>query len=282
MPPMNDDCRPLSEVEFVAIDLETTGLSPVACQIVEVGAIRFRLDGQELGCVDQLVDPRCPIPAAVTRIHGITDAMVRGKPTLDGLLPEFQRILGGPETILLAHNARFDLGFLSCAMARLGAPLPVQPVIDTLRLSRTCLRGLFSHRLETVAIHLQLADREDHRALSDSRLVMGLFQRIVADTPRLQTVDDLFRISPPIGFQRTAVPIAKPSVEGEKLRMAIQETRTITMVYEGKTTGVVERKVTPRALVRYGDRPCLLAFCHLDGIEKTYRLDRIRQIRVEE
>jgi DNA polymerase-3 subunit epsilon len=200
MPRINGDRRPLSEVEFVAFDLETTGLSPVACRIVEVGAIRFRLDGKELGCVDQLVDPQCPIPAAVTRIHGITNAMVRGKPTLDGLLPEFQSILGGPETVLLAHNARFDLGFLSCAMSRLGVPPPAHTVIDTLKLSRACLRGLFSHRLETVAVHLKLTDREDHRALSDSRLVMGLFQRIVADNPRLETVEDLFRLSPPMGF----------------------------------------------------------------------------------
>jgi DNA polymerase III subunit epsilon len=74
--------RPLSEVEFVAFDLETTGLFPVVNRIVEFGAVRFRLDGQVLGTWEQLVDPEYPIPPSVTEIHGITDSMVRGQPTL--------------------------------------------------------------------------------------------------------------------------------------------------------------------------------------------------------
>jgi DNA polymerase III alpha subunit (gram-positive type) len=96
--------RPLSDVEFVAFDLETTGLFPVTCRIVEFGAMRFRLDGQQLDCLEQLVDPKCLIPRAVTWIHGINDAMVRGKPTVGEIMPKFLEFLGGPETILLAHN----------------------------------------------------------------------------------------------------------------------------------------------------------------------------------
>ncbi len=86
--------RPLSEVEFIAFDLETTGLFPVVDRIVEFGAVRFRLDGCELGTWEQLVDPECPIPPGVTDIHGITDAMVRGQPTLAQSLPGFLDFLG--------------------------------------------------------------------------------------------------------------------------------------------------------------------------------------------
>lgn len=96
---------PLSETEFVAFDLETTGVGPRSCQIVELGAVRFRLDGTEVGCIEQLVDPGCPIPPAVTRIHGITDAMVRGMPTIAAVLPRLLEFLGSSATLLLAHHA---------------------------------------------------------------------------------------------------------------------------------------------------------------------------------
>lgn len=130
--------RKLVETEFVAFDLETTGLFPVVNRIVEFGAVRFVLDGRELGTWEQLVDPECPIPPEVTDIHGVTDAMVHGKPTLVQVLPGFLDFLGVPDTILLAHNATFDLGFLNFAAAKTGLTLPANHVIDTLDLARTC------------------------------------------------------------------------------------------------------------------------------------------------
>ena len=95
--------RPLSEVEFVAFDLETTGLFPVVNRIVEFGAVRFRLDGREIGTWEQLVDPECLIPPGVTEIHGITDVMVRGQPTLAQALPGFLDFLG---RAMLQSNGR--------------------------------------------------------------------------------------------------------------------------------------------------------------------------------
>jgi DNA polymerase III epsilon subunit-like protein len=133
--------RPLTEVEFVAFDLETTGLFPVVNRIVEFGAVRFTLDGRELAAWEQLVDPECVISPEVTDIHGITDAMVRGQPTVAQALPGFLDFLGGTEAILPAHNAMFDLGFLNFAAAKTGLALPANLVIDTLDLARTCVRG---------------------------------------------------------------------------------------------------------------------------------------------
>jgi DNA polymerase III subunit epsilon len=190
--------RPLSEVEFVAFDLETTGLFPVVNRIVEFGAVRFRLDGSEVGTWEQLVDPECLIPPGVTDIHGITDAMVRGQPTLAQALPGFLDFLGTPDTILLAHNATFDLGFLNFAAAKTGLALPANPVIDTLDLARTCVRGAPSCRLENLVVHLGLAESEDHRALSDSQLAMAFFTHLAGCIKSLRTVENLFRLSPPM------------------------------------------------------------------------------------
>jgi len=197
---MPDSGKSLTDTEFAAFDLERTGLFPIACRIVEFGAVRFRLAGTELGTFDQIVDPECPIPPDATRIHGITDAMVSGMPTVADVLRRFLRFLGGPDTVLMAHNASFDLGFLTLVMAKLGIPYPANPVIDTLDVSRKCLPELGSHRLEEVARYLRVAESEDHRGLSDARLAMAVFERIVGGSKRLKTLDDLFRVSPPMTF----------------------------------------------------------------------------------
>ena len=279
---MEEWSRPLSEVEFVAFDLETTGLWPISCRIVEFGAQRFRLDGQPLGSMEQLVDPECPIPPQAMRIHGITDAMVRGKPAVADVLPKFLKFLGGPETMLLAHNASFDLGFLRVALVKAGLEFPPHPVVDTLDLFRTCLRGPHSYRLEAIAFHLGVADAEEHRALSDVRLLEAVFRKTVGRIGNLQTVGDLFRLSRPIYFGDGGERTIEPPAGYEELGAAIEQQQTIVMVYEGGAGGPGQRRVTPRGLLQSRGRSYLTAYCHTSLIEKTYRLDRIREFFIEE
>lgn len=273
---------PLTRVNFVAFDLETTGLFAIACRIVEIGAMRFQLDGTELDRFEQLIDPQCAIPANVTRIHGITDTMVQGKPVIGEVIPRFIDFLGDPSTVLLAHNATFDLSFLGLAMAKLRVAFPHHPVIDTLDMARSCVHGSPSYRLEDLAIHLGLAESEDHRGLSDARLAASLFQRIVAGTPRLKTVGDLLNLSRPLSFKGGGTVPLDPLAGYEELTVAIETQRTIVMIYDGGTKGVAHRRITPRGLVQSRGRSYLCAFCHKDHIEKTYRLDRIRELRIEE
>lgn len=274
--------RPLTELEFVAFDLETTGLFPLVNRIVEFGAVRFRLDGRELGTWEQLVDPERPIPPEVTDVHGITDAMVRGQPTLAQALPAFLDFLGGTEAILLAHNAMFDLGFLNFAAAKTCLTLPTNPVIDTLDLTRTCVRGVPSHRLEVLAVHLGLARSVDHRALSDSRLVLALFTRLAGHLEQFRTVEDLFRLSPPLTTHDSGTHLTEPPVGLEDLAVAISEHRTVVIAYDGGTRGPANRRITPRAMLQSNGRQYLLAYCHAAELEKTYRLDRIREIHAAE
>ncbi|NLX94680.1 MAG: WYL domain-containing protein [Rhodopirellula sp.] len=274
--------RPLSEIELVAFDLETTGLCARSCRIVEFGAVRFRLDGTEVACMEQLVDPGCRIPRFVTGIHGITDAMVKGMPGVGAILPRFRDFLGDPDTLLMAHNAAFDIRFLEAAFNRSRAELPVQPVLDTLRLARRCVHGLSNRRLQTLAIHFGLAAREDHRALSDARLAKGLFLAILRERGDLRTIQDLFDLAKPMEFGvATADPLPVAAVTAE-LTWAIQQQRTVVMVYSGGSSGSASRRITPLSLVRSGGRPYMVAVCHIDGIEKTFRLDRIVELRVDE
>ena len=126
----------IAQAEFIAFDLETTGLHPVSAQIVELGAVRFKGDGEVLGQFQQLVDPRSKIPHIATQIHGITNAMVQGQPTIAEALPEFLEFLGDTPMVMLAHNASFDLGFLSVALCRLRHSFPVHQTLDTCTLAR--------------------------------------------------------------------------------------------------------------------------------------------------
>ena len=128
----------LTDITVVAFDTETTGLFPMMHRLVEIGAVRFRLDGRELATFEQLIDPHILIPSKVQQVHGITDRMVRGQPTVEQVIPQFIEFLGAPDTILLAHNALFDLGFLAMALTRLGIACPPHSVFDTLEMAASC------------------------------------------------------------------------------------------------------------------------------------------------
>lgn len=155
---------------FIVFDLETTGFSaPRGDRIIEIGAVAVE-NGAPAAEFHALIDPGRPIPRAARRVHGITDAMVRGLPRFEAILPRFHAFIG--QSALVAHNAPFDLTFLRHEFGRCGLGLPNFHHC-TLQLCRRCLPQLPNHRLETVAEHLfGKADPRIalHRALADARL----------------------------------------------------------------------------------------------------------------
>jgi DNA polymerase III subunit epsilon len=188
---LDDLGTPLYDATFVALDLETTGLSPERDRITEIGAVKVRR-GEVLGELRTFVHPGRSIPPGITALTGITDAMVRDAPTIDAVLPTVLRFLEG--AVFVAHNARFDLSFLRVAAAR-GELGPLEPlVVDTARLARRLLRDeVRDARLATLAAHLRTPTRPDHRALSDARATIdvlhALFER--AGSLGATTVEDL-------------------------------------------------------------------------------------------
>lgn len=268
--------RALSQAEFIAFDLETTGLYAGSCQIVEVAAVRFRGDGAELGRLTRLVDPQRPIPWVAERVHGITDEMVRGQPTIDQVLPEFLEFLGADDALLLAHNASFDLGFLSADLARVGLAAPRHAVLDTLTAARRRLPRLMNHRLATVAAFLQVEGGK-HRALADSLTVKDCFLRMLAVPPVMNECGALRHLGP-LRYFRDARPTKREADEGDLLERAIARRQRITIVYDGGTKGAARRSITPKKIIRTRGVSYLVAYCHVDAIDKHYRLDRIREL----
>lgn len=189
---------PLADLEFVAFDTETTGCASATGRMVEIGAVRFRIDGTELDRFTRLIDPLRPIPRAVTRIHGITDAMVRGCPIESDVLPEFVEFLGDPSrTIAMAHNAPFDLAFIGSAFARTGQPAPPHLVIDTVRVARRRAGGLPSHSLRSLVRCFGVGDTTEHRGLSDSLALKQIFLCLVAKPAAVETAEALFALATP-------------------------------------------------------------------------------------
>lgn len=170
-PTFDDLGTPLAEVEFVVVDLETTGGPPGAHTITEIGAVRLR-GGEVLGEFATLVNPGQPIPAMITMLTGITNAMVAEAPRIEEVLPSFLEWSGFARgTVLVAHNARYDLGFLQAASKDLGYEWPKPQVVDTLALARRALlrEEVPNYKLGTLARVLRAAVTPEHRALSDAR-----------------------------------------------------------------------------------------------------------------
>ncbi len=172
---------PLRDTTFVVVDLETTGGSPATSAITEIGAVKVR-GGTVLGEFQTLVHPGASIPAFISVLTGITDAMVAGAPPIDSVLPGFLEFAAG--AVLVAHNAPFDVGFLRTACERSGRSWPAYDVIDTARLARRVVTrdDAPDCRLASLARLFRSGTTPDHRALHDARATVdvlhGLLDRL--------------------------------------------------------------------------------------------------------
>lgn len=160
---------------LVFIDVETTGLKPAqGHRIIEIGAIAME-NNQIISEFQSLVQVSYPIPRHVSKIHGITNDMLAGQPTPEKIYPEVKDFIS--DSILVAHNAKFDVGFLRSEFSRLNLHLQ-NPSICTLKISRSRYPRLPNFKLSTVYRHLvgtQPADAKRHRALDDARMVSAIW-----------------------------------------------------------------------------------------------------------
>lgn len=268
----------IADTEFISFDVETTGFHPIAAQIVEIGAVRFRGDGTVLGTFGQLINPGSPIPIETTQIHGICDKMVARAPTLADVLPKFLAFVGQEPAVMLAHNARFDVSFLSVAIGKLGHSPPSHSVVDTCQVARKRLQ-LPNYKLETIGRHLRLIETEKHRALDDAMLLKDVFAHLVHRSPRLHQLNELLQLATQLGFQQQAVHRPKPSPGKEVLWQAMAEGFSVVIEYAGGSTRGTGRQITPRQIIEMNGQIYVSAYCHTDGFDKSFRLDRIGACR---
>ena len=157
---------------FTAFDTETTGLHPEENNVIEIGAVKFDIDGI-IDRFEMLINPQCSIPPEVAAINHITDQMVADCPTIDKVLPDFLSFIG--DSILVAHNANFDLDFINSELLRNGMKTIRNKTVDTLNLSKWAYPLLRKHNLQFLAQTFSIKVENAHRADDDARVCMEVF-----------------------------------------------------------------------------------------------------------
>ena len=182
----------LADVTFVVVDLETTGGSPAGSQITEFGAVKVR-GGEVLGEFQTLVRPTTPIPPFISVLTGITNAMVADAPGIRTVMPQFLEFARG--SVLVAHNAGFDVSFLKAAAVETGQPWPGFAVIDTVRLARQLVHKdeAPNHKLSSLAALFSATTTPDHRALHDARATVDVLHALIGRVGNLgvHTLEEL-------------------------------------------------------------------------------------------
>ena len=182
-------------MEFIAFDLETTGIQPKTDAIVEIGAVRF--SGTTPGeAFSTLINPGRPIPPGASAVNGITDEMVAGSPVVETVLADLAAFCG--DLPLVAHNAPFDFKFLLKAVEDYRAKAPTGIVLDTCALSRVVFPGMINYKLGTLVSHFGFPAGEFHRAEVDSVYCGRLFAHIIQSLEKagqLATVPELLSLT---------------------------------------------------------------------------------------
>ncbi len=171
--------RSLADAEFVVFDLETTGAKTPPCRITEIGAYRVK-NGEIVGEFQTLVNPETAIPPFIAQLTGITDRMVRDAPRFREIAHDFLDFIG--DSVLVAHNAHFDLRFLNHEIGRMYEDYRVANAhLCTVQLSRKLLPHIENHRLNTVAAHYSVALLNHHRASDDAHATAHIFVNLLSE-----------------------------------------------------------------------------------------------------
>ncbi|MBA4494367.1 PolC-type DNA polymerase III [Paenactinomyces guangxiensis] len=171
--------RVLTEDTYVVFDVETTGLSAVHDTIIELAGVKVK-NGEIIDRFESFANPHRPLTEQISQLTGITDEMVKDAPEVDQVISRFLEFIEG--SVLVAHNARFDMGFLQEAVKRIGKEPVSNPVIDTLELARFLYPGMKNYRLNTLAAKLDVHLEQHHRAIYDAEATGYVMWKMLLDT----------------------------------------------------------------------------------------------------
>lgn len=259
---------PLHQAPLVFLDVETTGLRPeLGDRLIEIAVLKTR-GLEEVDRFTSLINPQRPLDPGAMAVNGITPAMVAHAPTFAQIIPYLQPFL--TDTIIVAHNAPFDLGFLQSEFALTGHQFAVGPVLDTVMLARRQYR-FNSNSLGNIAKTLHVATPNAHRALGDVLTTLAIFRHFCHDLTKHThppLVADLIKLQ---GGEVTLGQAGPPLEPDHPIRVALDQARKMQIQYRLKD-GFTSRRVI-RPLSCNGNY--LIAFCELKQEQRTFRLDRI-------
>lgn len=266
-----------SEVYFAFLDVETTGLDPVSGdKICEIAVIKT-IDGQVADEFVTIVNPGRNIPERAISIHGITQVMVNRAPLFRDIAKDLLDFLN--DTVIVAHNAKFDLEFLRSELKNLNQPLPENEVIDTLGIARRYY-SFPSNSLGEIARYIGLPIDEEHRALADVTTTKDIFEYFLKDLERrgirLKRLKDILKLQGKSVELQTTNELVLPTEIEQALRDKGKLEIKYLSAYKEETS---IRVIEPFDISVSKANTYIHAYCHLRKQRCTFRLDRILGIK---
>ena len=268
----------LSELPLAFFDVETTGASAQwGDRIIELGIVRVE-NGSVVAEYQQLLNPGRRIGAGITALTGISGEMVADSPAFSGVVPRVIELL--KNTIIIGHNVRFDLSFLSEEFRRcqteIGEALGHATVLDTVRIARK-LFGRGGNGLQRLSRRLDVAPSIAHRALADAQTTHRVLERMIAPMNcwSMSLVDAIALQGGPMTL-RPATPRENPLPL--ELQEALEQRQPVMMEYLDARELRTHRIIEPLEIRRLRGELMLVAHCHLRNDRRTFKLDRIVQL----
>ncbi len=265
--------KKLNEAVFCALDIETTGNDPTIDRIVEIGIVKFKIN-REINTYEKLINPQSPIPDDVIKIHGITDDMVSGSPTLGEIVESLIDFI--EDSVLVVHNPEFDLSFIDIELKKYEIYKSNLAAFDTVRLAQKCFPELSSHKLNALCRHFDIPLKH-HRALSDASGCMELF-RIIAktlDPGGDWTVSDLknYHGNMVRPRARTLKRFKNPGIIKN-----LEIGNSVTIKYADSEGNVITRNIVPREFIQFRKKRYIVAYCQLRDANRYFLVDMIKEV----
>ena len=265
------ETSPYLEYPIVAFDTETSGAYPLESEVIEIGAVKWH-KGQIIDRFQTLVRPSELLTPENTKIHGITNEMVADAPLMKDVILGFCDFVD--QSVLLAHHAPFDLGFMVPAIEKNGLKFPENKHFCTSLLSRGLLHTT-NHKLQTLVKELQLIGGDAHRAYDDAYACLQVFLKCV---DKLNPDVSLLRLqeiqAKVINWNNYAV-INNDDRKIQTFVKAIAENKSISIKYEGGQSKNEFRSIKPKGIVRNPDGDYIHAICEIDQQRKRFYLSKI-------
>lgn len=269
--------RPWHEYTYVSFDTETSGAYPLGAEIVEIGMIKWK-GGKEIGQYQTLLKPTYPMSDFIIGIHGITNEMVADAPLMKDRINEIRDFFR--DSVLMAHHAPFDMGFLTVDIEKAQIPLPTEPVLCTSLLARKLIPESPNHKLQTLNQVLKIDGGTAHRAFDDARacLQVGLeCLKRMGETATLQHA--IKAMGKELEWSKYLL-LNGQSEFYKRIVEAIQSRRDVDFVYEGGSLKGKTRRMTPIGIVRNPDGDYVMATCHIDRAQKRFYFDKMKDVSV--
>lgn len=269
----------LAQQVFISFDSETTGLWAPVNRMVELAGVKFSLKDGLIDRFQSLINPMRDIPKDVIEIHGIRNDDVVDAPPEEIVLNQFIEFCGN-DSILIAHNAPFDISFVNSALKRNDISFGENLIIDTVDIFKRFFPGLNSYSLINLSRNFKIAQSQDHRALADANLVFELFQIAANKLPTITRVDDIKNHLTVYDMNTTFSEAADMPTTHPELSKAIDEKLRVEIIYVHPQRGNHNRIIQPKEAHKLGSTYYVTAYCEYAQAERTFRLDRIESCNI--